>query len=105
MNSKFTANDYFYPDYRFVTDLDTIARGRVQFEKGLKVGKDAAEINIAVNDVWSAKMKDGSFLQSYEKIGYHSNTVDLLRGFICSACPLYVYRLTDDYETVKTCIG
>jgi len=41
-------------------------------------------------------MKDGSSMTSYEKIGYHANTADLLRGFIDSAVPIKVYRDTTE---------
>lgn len=97
--SKFTLEDFYHPE-RFATEFDTVARGAEQFNRGLEIGKQAYEIHIGINDVWSARVKNPfgdipSTVQSYEKIGYHANTADLLRGFICSKCKLIVHRVVE----------
>lgn len=105
MISKFLSDDFYRPD-RFVTGFDTLERGAKQFNKGMEIGKQAYEINIAINDTWSARIKrvkrlspsndeveyEESTLSSYEKLGYHANTCDLLKGFISSGCKLIVHR-------------
>lgn len=102
MDSKFSANDFYYPE-RFITSFDTVDGGDRQLIKGMKIGKESYEIHIAINDVWSAVTKPQApfshftpgHMQSYEKLGYHANTCDLLRGFIASGCKLIVHRSID----------
>lgn len=101
MDSKFTAEDFYYPE-RFATGFDTW-KGHDKFNDGIKIGKESYEIHIAINDVWSAVTKPKApfshdtpgHMQSYEKLGYHANTADLLRGFIASGCKLVVHRWTE----------
>lgn len=63
-----------------------------QYAKGLDLGTRATVVNIACNNVWSADMKDGSNLFSYEKIGYHGCTRHLLQGFLDSGVRIVVHR-------------
>jgi hypothetical protein len=74
------------------------AYGQKQYEKGLQYGRDAVKVTIGVNSVWGATMKDGGHVGSYEKIGYHACTADLLQGFIDSGVPIYVYRWIDGLD-------
>jgi hypothetical protein len=67
-----------------------------QYQHGLDIGRNASSVHIAVNSTWSARMKDGASLSSYEGIGYHACTADLLRGFIDSGVRIVVHRLTPD---------
>lgn len=66
---------------------------REQYKTGLQAGKDAKMIFITYGSTWAATMKSGSYLTSYEGIGYHAGTADLLRGFLDSGCPIVVHRL------------
>lgn len=63
-----------------------------QYAKGLDLGTRAKTVHIAVNNVWSADMKDGSNMFSYEKIGYHGCTRHLLHGFLDSGVRIVVHR-------------
>lgn len=95
------ASDYLNPD-NFVTASDkfpeNIARNlaQQQFETGKKYGDDAKEVHISVRSVWSASLKNGGHVSSYEGIGYHAGTADLLRGFLASSAKVIVHRRCDD---------
>jgi hypothetical protein len=65
-----------------------------QYRTGLRVSEASAEIVIAVNGVWGATGKDGSSTGSYERIGYHSCTAPLLRGFLDGPAQIRVCRWT-----------
>jgi hypothetical protein len=65
---------------------------REQREKALETGAGAVRITIAVNDTWGACRKDGGSTSSYEKLGYHSGTRELMAGFLESGTPIEVYR-------------
>lgn len=97
MPSKFTAEDFLSPEkFRSGWPADGGDYGAKQYAKGLQVGKDAVKIAVAVNDVWSANMKDGGHLSSCEKLGYHAGTSELLRGFLDSGAKIVVYRENAD---------
>lgn len=65
-----------------------------QHEKGLLTGLRSRQISIAINSVWGAIGLDGSSTSSYEGIGYHSRTAELLQGFLDSGCRIVVHRST-----------
>lgn len=93
-SSRYDAKDFLSPDTRFATSFDDF-KGEydaLQYQKGLETGNRSSEISISVNDTWNANGKDHSYTTSYEKLGYHRNTVSLLRGFLDSHCPIHVYR-------------
>jgi hypothetical protein len=76
-----------------LTGLTMASEGnRERFNDGLTTGANADSVSIAVNNVWGARNKDGSHTGSYEKIGYHSGSVDFIAGVIESGCPVVVYR-------------
>lgn len=85
---------YLNPE-NFTTAMD-YAPGREyaakQYAKGLEIGRASLSVHISCNGVWGATGKDGSSVSSYEGIGYHSATKDLLRGFLDSGCAIDVYR-------------
>lgn len=88
-------------NFRTMFDAQHVASGEFgyaarQYKSGLEVGQKSTEIHIAVNSVWSARGKDGGHTSSYEGIGYHACTADLLRGFIDSGCKIIVHRDNDD---------
>ena len=96
--SKFNVNlsaEAFLDADNLASDLDSWSKPSVGEEKyadGLKTGKNAETVYVAINNVWSARMKDGSSLQSYEKLGYHGRTSDFWRGILESGCSIVVYR-------------
>jgi len=68
-----------------------------QYRRGLDMGKVSTQVHISSNGVWGAtqpsKYGDGvCSVQSYEGIGYHACTKDLLHGFIDSGVEIVVYR-------------
>ena len=63
-----------------------------RFADGVAVGKRSKSVTIALNNMWSAKGKDASRTQSYERIGYHGGSVDFLAGVFASGCPVTVIR-------------
>jgi hypothetical protein len=85
---------FLHPE-RFVTEYDGVkneAYRKQQYTKGLEQGKRACCIWIAANGTWGADTLEGGFISSYEGIGYHAGTADLLRGFLDSGCQVKVYR-------------
>lgn len=69
-----------------------------QYHEGKLIGMLCDHVSIGYNGCWSATMKDGSHLSSYEKIGYHACTADLMRGFIESGCAIFVYRFGTKWD-------
>jgi hypothetical protein len=77
--------------------LGTVTSGdEGAWQDGYNCGKLAEEINIAINNVWSACMKNGGTMQSYERIGYHAKSGDRLNGMIASGATIKVHRVGDD---------
>jgi len=93
--SELPAEAYKDPK-NFITDFDSRNSddyAKQQYNHGLETGKEFRLITINANSVWSASMNSqGSLLSSYEGIGYHSCTADLLRGFLDSPAKVVVYR-------------
>jgi hypothetical protein len=83
-----------YLDWQFFrTDWDvTPARAEKAYQKGVETGKSARYVFISANGTWGAVMLDGGMITSYEGIGYHAHTADLLHGFIDSGAAIVVYR-------------
>ena len=67
-----------------------------QYQKGLEMSKEW-EIHISAKDSWGgvSRKDKGSSLSSYAKIGYHSGSGSLLKGFLDSGYPIFVHRVTD----------
>jgi hypothetical protein len=89
--------DYMCPDL-FKSEFDDLSPSTYaddQYAQGLQVGRNAYEISIACNGTWGSVNKDGSTTRSYEKIGYHGRTCDLLQGFLDSGTPIRVYRYNE----------
>ena len=100
--SALPAEAYLNPN-NFVTDWDNInpAQAKKQYEEGLRIGREANTIVIATNSVWSASLKNGAALTSYEGIGYHAHTASLLKGFLDSGAKVVVYRrLVNSVESI-----
>jgi len=89
------ATDYWYP-HLFTTANDTNEYGEKQYQKGLDIGRKANLVSISIYGSWTAQMKDGGSMTSYEKIGYHANTAGLLQGFLESGVVIKVYRDTTE---------
>jgi hypothetical protein len=93
---KMSATDYLKWEL-FKTDYDNLPKNKeyatAQYLKGLRTGKEYQLITIGTSGVWSADSNDGKIsVQSYERIGYHACTKDLLHGFIDSNCKIQVFR-------------
>jgi hypothetical protein len=103
--SKFVAEDFLHPD-KFTTGFpaDSGEYGAKQYAKGLEMGKKSCKVTIAVNDVWSADLKDGASRFSCEKLGYHAGTSELLRGFLDSGVKIVVCRENDHGRIIQTII-
>ena len=86
----------------FRTKFDWLANNKktqaVQYEKGKQIGAASVYVSISANGTWGARGKDGSSTHSYEGIGYHACTADLLHGFLDSGVPIVVFRLYDRQE-------
>lgn len=106
----------FLDPSRFVTDFDARNQARdgygdKQYAEGLKVSREAREVFISANGTWGADLKPtlpgslGASLTSYEGIGYHANTADLLRGFLAGPAPIKVYRRNGETKTIKPRTG
>lgn len=87
------ANDYLNPA-NFVTAFDrypgNTEYAQQQYDNGLRIGHEFAEIHISETGVWSASSPN-RLITSYETIGLHACTCDLLHGFLCSGAPIFVY--------------
>ncbi len=84
---------------------------RDQYSKGRKIGQDAKKagaVYITERGTWMADVPahfPGAWpctITSYEGIGYHRSTKDLLHGFIDSGCQIIVYRETGNGRDIKT---
>lgn len=91
------ASDFLKPE-NFITKWDNInpILGQRQYEKGLRAREEYKQIFIGDGGTWGAHTKTGGLVTSYEGIGYHANTCDLLRGFLDSGIPIVVYRNTSE---------
>ena len=98
--NKLSAIAFLHP-HLFKTGLDNEDRGKLQYEKGKNIDYDY--ILITYGSTWSAgDFNSHRFCTSYEGIGYHSNTADLLRGFLASGKPIYVMRWVDNQDSPNT---
>lgn len=96
---------FLNPD-NFKTSMDHLpptGYAEEQFQKGLKVSNESIAVGISINGTWWAEYKDGSYLSSYEGIGYHSCTCELLRGLLAGTAKFIVMRFNDKGLT-ETCI-
>lgn len=97
------AIDYLGPE-NFRTDWDGnlgSSRREEKYREGLAWSAKAVRITIGINSVWGATLKDGGTLTSYEGIGYHSGTADLLRGFLDGPAEVVVYRHDGSRTVIK----
>ena len=97
--------------FGMVLDQDGDEYATEQYDKGLKLGTDAkscgGSVYIRANGTWAADTPNANpasrwagLISSYEGIGYHRATKDLLHGFIDSGCKIVVYRYNKLTETV-----
>lgn len=79
----------------FVTEFDAYPRNakyaEEQYQKGLDHGIKGWLISIDVDGRWSAS-RDGVHITSYERIGYHACTADLVRGWVDGGAAIHDYR-------------
>jgi hypothetical protein len=73
---------------RIQCPVTTPEYARQQFDHGVEIGTRAKTIYLSVTNVWSARFSDTESVQSYERIGYHSGTVELFAGFLASGCEI-----------------
>lgn len=91
----------------FRTPFDVLGdeMAQKQYVKGLKYGKKskqakggAGAVQIRADGTWGCDLpatlpgSAGGYVSSYEGIGYHRATADLLRGFIDSGARIVVHR-------------
>jgi hypothetical protein len=96
---------FLNPD-NFKTETDHLPKagyGQEQYLKGQKIANESVEVGVSANGTWYAVGKNGSFTTSYEGIGYHSKTSDLLRGLLSGTARFVVSRYTETGYT-DTCI-
>ena len=93
------AQSFKHPEL-FRTDYDNLPVNELyakkQYAHGRKVSEESECICISVFDTWSANLKSGASLTAYEKLGFHANTSDLLRGFLDGPAKVIVFRLEGD---------
>ena len=92
MNPDERPAEHFLDPSLFKTDFDTKENVQNQYRLGFSLGNRSKTIYISVNSTWSADLEDGGHIVSYERIGYHCCTKDLLQGFLDSNCEIIVYR-------------
>ena len=98
--NKLPAETFLDPT-KFTTSYDTAEGGERAYNDAMAVGQRATTIHIESTGVWSASMKDGSSLQSYQGIGYHANTAALLKGFLDSGARIVVSRWDGSGKEIK----
>lgn len=72
-----------------------VANGRAaaQYATGLQHATEYPRVGISASGTWFASDgPDGSHVTTYEGIGYHANTADLLRGLLAGTAEVVVYR-------------
>ncbi len=90
----------------FRTDSDTwpvnIASNLAvtKYQEGLKISREARRVYIMSDGCWGADRLNGGLTTSYEGIGYHAGTADLLRGFLDGPAEFGVFR-GSDYTIIK----
>jgi len=85
----------------FETGYDVcLDRAKAKYDAFSADLNDFASVHVSVNGTWGATTKTGGSVSSYEGIGYHAYTSDLLQAILDSDCPFYVYRIEND-ELVK----
>ena len=104
--ARLSPEQYLNPDL-FVTPMDD-APGyenyrREQYKKGLSIGREAVEVTIACNGTWGYKNREG-YTSSYEIIGHHVCTAELLRGFLDSGVQIRVFRSHPESWVTQTII-
>jgi hypothetical protein len=82
---------YLNPDL-FKTGWDTPELDKQQYAEGLKQAEGLQYLTIGYNGCWGGFTKNCGSLTSYERIGYHASTAALLKGFLDSGIPIFVYR-------------
>ena len=61
------------------------------FERGQKTGAEMEYVSIAVNNVWGGLTKSGGHVASYEKLGYHTGSLEFIRGVFAVGCRVVKY--------------
>lgn len=92
------AESFLNPD-NFKTETDHLPEkgyAEKQYQLGLRISNESKEVGVSANGTWWARGKNGSQTTSYEGIGYHSCTADLLRGLLAGEAKFIVYRWTDE---------
>jgi len=70
-----------------------VDRGAEKYRETFELCKGFKAFHIGAYGTWSADCKDGSFMSSYEGIGYHAYTAYLLQAVLDSDCAFFVHRL------------
>lgn len=82
----------------FRTDFDGLHDGTAypeqQFAAGEKLAKEGYVLTIGQSGTWVASRSERDTIVSYERLGYHACTKDLLRGFLSAngKCLFYHFR-------------
>jgi len=92
--NKLSPNEYlnwekFKTEHEIGSNIDIVDKA---YKEGLKYSEQADAIFIGENGVWSADLKGGSYVSSYEVIGYHACSAWKLKGFLDGPASLIVYR-------------
>jgi len=95
--SAFLNADAFRTGY----DVDLV-RSQNRYRDELSKCADYVDFHIGINGVWSATTKGGADVSSYERIGYHAYSADLLQAALDSDCAFIVHRVENgtivDYD-------
>lgn len=94
------ADAFLHPE-NFNTGLESAELSAKQYRAGRDAYNKYTRVTIGAGGCWSAKGINGSFTSSYEGIGYHSGTGDLLKGFLDSGIPVYVVRAGSEGEGLR----
>ena len=79
--------------------------GQAGYDRGLKDAGEMDYVTISLNNVWGGRAGGGS-VQSYERIGYHSGSVDWLLAMVTEQCPVYcAWDTGNGYEWRRVELG
>ncbi len=77
-------------------------RGKERYQRELLCCAEYVTFHIGINGTWSATTREGGSVTSYEGIGYHAYTAELLQAVLDSDCAFVIHRLEDgkivDYD-------
>ncbi len=94
---KFLDWEFFKTNYEIENSKEAVEKA---YAKAYDMLKDAKAFYIGETSVWSADLKSGGFLSSYEGIGYHALSCYVLKAALDLNLTIQVHRLNKPRKTI-----